>query len=91
VPYKIIRVKPEKIFGVKNEWFEEINIHVTTQDAKIGDRSGQDATITAGDIVTFTNVNLVDIFFKNANAGSNTVITAYGALMPPLRRAELGV
>lgn len=37
VPYKIIRVKEEKIFGIKSEWFEEINIDLADKEKTIID------------------------------------------------------
>jgi len=72
-------------------WFRNINIHVTTHNAYYGDRSSQDADITAGDILSWEDVNLNDVFFKNASAGDNTVITAVGVLMTPRHKKELGV
>lgn len=70
-------------------WFTDINIHIVTNNAKYGDRSEQNATINAGDVVYFRNVNLNDIFFINATAGSNTVVYAVGGLMSPADKATL--
>lgn len=62
---------------VQNDlWIREANIHITTFDANYGDNNTQDATASAGDILTFQDFNLADLFFKNTGAGSNTVITA---------------
>jgi hypothetical protein len=72
-------------------WVREGNIHVTTHNAKYGDRVVQDATINAGDIIFFQDFNLNDIFFKNAVAGSNTVITFSGVVMTPQRKKDLGI
>ncbi len=72
-------------------WFRDVNIHITTNNAKYGDRSAQEAEITSGDIVCFEDVNLADIFFKNAGAGSNTVIRAVGVVMTPGRKKELEI
>jgi hypothetical protein len=72
-------------------WVREGNIHVTTNNAKYGDRNVQDAPITAGDVIYFQDFNLLDIFFKNAAAGSNTVITFSGTLMTQGRLRALGV
>jgi len=75
--------------GLSDMWFSEINIHITTHNAKYGDYSGQTAVINANDIVSFTNVNLKDIFFINSSAGSNTVVTAVGSLMMRGQRKAL--
>lgn len=72
-------------------WVREGNIHVETNNAKYGDRSAQDATINAGDIVYFQDFNLADIFFKNAGAGANTVVRFVGVVMTPARKRELGI
>lgn len=37
VPYKIIRIKQEKIFGIDNAWFEEIKINITNKEKTIID------------------------------------------------------
>jgi len=37
VPYKIIRMKEEKIFGVKKAWFEETQVHLTDREKTIID------------------------------------------------------
>ena len=37
VPYKIIRVKEEKIFGVEKAWFEDIKINLTSREKTIID------------------------------------------------------
>lgn len=73
-------------------WFEEVNIHVSTHSAKYGDLLARHETITAGDIVPFSNpINLNDVFFENNTAGDNTVVTAVGVLMLPARMRELGL
>lgn len=72
-------------------WIREGNIHVETHNANYGDRVTQDATVNAGDIVYFQDFNLHDIFFKNAVAGSNTVIRFAGVVMTPARMRELGI
>ena len=59
-------------------WFREGNFHIITNNAKYGDTNTQDATITAGDIVTFQDFNLADIFFINATGGSNTTVYFVG-------------
>ena len=70
-------------------WMREVNLHVETNNAKYGDRNAQDAEITAGDIAPFQDVNLADVFFKNATAGNNTVIRAVGVVMSPGRQKDL--
>jgi len=37
IPYKIIRIKEEKIFGIKKEWFEETKIRLTNREKTIID------------------------------------------------------
>ncbi len=37
VPYKIIRIKEEKIFGIEKVWFEEIQISLTNKEKTIID------------------------------------------------------
>jgi predicted transcriptional regulator of viral defense system len=37
IPYKIIRIKEEKIFGIKKEWFEETKISLTNREKTIID------------------------------------------------------
>ena len=37
IPYKIIRIKGEKIFGTKKEWFEETKINLTNREKTIID------------------------------------------------------
>jgi predicted transcriptional regulator of viral defense system len=37
IPYKIIRIKEEKIFGTKKEWFEETKISLTNREKTIID------------------------------------------------------
>ena len=37
IPYKIIRIKEEKIFGIKKEWFEETQISLTNREKTIID------------------------------------------------------
>jgi len=70
-------------------WLREANIHVETNNANYGDRAGQDATVTAGDVVSFQDFNLADVFFKNSGAGANTVIRVVGVVMTPKRKLEL--
>jgi len=72
-------------------WLSNANIHVLTNDAKYGNVTDQPATVNAGDILIFDNFNLKDLVFKNANAGSNTVIYVVGITMSKLKMAELGV
>ena len=72
-------------------WCSEINVHVATNDAKYGDNNNQDATITTNDVLTFENINLKDLFFKNATAGSNTTIYAICIKMLPGEMKRLGV
>jgi len=72
-------------------WCREVNIHVATNNAKYGDVNDQPAEINAGNGISFQDVNLKDIFFKNATAGSNTTIYAIAIKMTEGRMRELGV
>jgi hypothetical protein len=74
-------------------WFREINIHILTNDARYGDTNitSSNPSITAGNGISFQDVNLKDIFFINSAGGSNTTIFAVGVLMTPGRKTELGV
>ena len=75
-------------------WFEDINIHCYTQNAKYGDATDLSniyGLIYANDVVSFRNCNLNDIYFMNAGAGANTTITAVGVRMTNARKKELGI
>jgi hypothetical protein len=77
---------------VENDlWIREANIHITTQAAKYGDTNTQDAELSAGDVLTYQDFNLADLFFKNAGAGANTTVTAICILLTEGRKKELGV
>ena len=75
-------------------WMEDVNIHCYTNDARYGDLSTS-ATVGgilyAGDVVSFRNIDLNDIYFANDTAGSNCVITAVGVRMTKARMRELGI
>lgn len=70
-------------------WLSNANIHVLTQNALYGKVNNQPATVTAGNILTYDNFNLADLFFRNAGAGANTVIYCVGITMLPGRKKEL--
>ena len=74
-------------------WFREVNIHILTNDMRYGDTNITSAnpSITAGNGVSFQDVNLADIFFMNSAGGSNGTVTAIGVKMTPNRMTELGV
>lgn len=54
--------------------FYDANFHVSTQNALYGDMVSQEAPASVGDVISFRNGNIKDIFFKNAGAGANTKI-----------------
>ena len=56
--------------------FYEVNLHCYTQDLYYGDGLTMGAYIVAGDVASFRNGNLRDLFFKNKTAGQNGTITA---------------
>ena len=74
-------------------WFRELNIHVLTNAARYGDSNITSAnpSITAGNGLSFQDVDLSQIFFMNSVGGSNTTIVAIGVLMSAGRKKELGV
>jgi len=74
-------------------WCREVNIHVLTNDARYGDTniSSANPSITAGNGISFQDVNLADIFFMNSAGGSNTTIIAIAVKMTPQRMKDLGV
>jgi len=74
-------------------FFRELNIHVLNENARYGDTNitSDNPSITAGNGITFQDVDLSTIFFMNAGAGANTTITAIGVLMTEGRKKELGI
>jgi len=72
-------------------WIREGNFHIVTNNAKYGDRVQQEASINAGDVIYFQDFNLLDVFFKNATAGNNTVVNFAGVVMTPQRKRDLGI
>jgi len=73
-------------------WLEYADVFVTLQDALMGSRQDQLAPIFANDIYTFPYpVNLSDLFFKNKNAGSNTVVTIIGTSLTRKKATEHGI
>jgi len=72
-------------------WASEVNVHVETNDAKYGYFDKQDATITTNDVPFFRNINLRDMFFRNAVAAANTTIRLVFVPMTDARKRELGI
>lgn len=72
-------------------WFRDINIHVVNNAADYGDLNEQEAEAAAGSVLSFRDVNLFNIWFKNSTAGSNTTIRAVGVLMSEGRKQEMEV
>ena len=70
-------------------WLREGNIHCVTNNAKYGDAVTQDASFNTGDVITFQDFNLANLFFINATAGSNTVIYCVGIVMTEQRKRLL--
>jgi len=70
-------------------WLREANIHCTSNDALYGTATDQQATLSAGDILVFEKFNLGDLYFKNANAGSNTVLYVVGIALTKKEIKEL--
>jgi len=59
-------------------FFDDVNIHVETNDIKYGDGRYCEATATAGSVLSFRNLRLSDIFVKNAVALNTAVIRIAG-------------
>lgn len=74
-----------------NFWCREVNIHVANNACKYGDVNSQPAQVNADNGISFQDVNLKDIFFRNATAGANTTIYAVAVKMTEGRMRELGV
>lgn len=74
-------------------WFSDVNIHVLTHDARYGDTNitSGNPSITAGNGLSYRDINIQDLFFMNSSAGDNTKIIAIGAIMTEARKKELGV
>ena len=72
-------------------WLREANIHCLTNNALYGDYNTQNATFNTGDVISFQDFNLADMYFKNATGGSNTVIRLVGIVMSIGRKKELGI
>jgi hypothetical protein len=70
-------------------WLKNANIHCVTNGATYGDVANQDAGLSAGDILTFDDFNLADLYFKNASAGVNTTIYIVGITMSKKEIIEL--
>lgn len=81
-------------FTESDLWVKEANIHVLTNDAKYGKVNNQLATVTAGDILTWSHVfNLSDLWFINATATADTLIyiTAIALSKKEVEELELEV
>jgi hypothetical protein len=75
-----------------DKWFEFLDIFVYTNNAYVGDINGQDVLVAANAVYTITApVNALDLVFKNAVAGSNTVIVIAGTEMSERRAQVLGL
>jgi len=64
-------------------WLREVNIQILSNDALMGDRSGQDFAMATGAVASFPYINLADVFIKNAGAGANTTVVVNGVVMTP--------
>ena len=66
----------------RKKWYNFADIFVFDNPAYVGDVSGQDVLVNAGDVYTIlTPVNVYDFFFKNVNAGANTRVVVAGTPM----------
>ena len=63
--------------------FQEIDMQILTNAIKMGDSNGQDFELSVGDIVNYKpagGIDLNQIFFKNASAGSTGYVVVSGVL-----------
>lgn len=72
-------------------WLSNANIHIVTNNAYYGDVNLQVAHADAGDILTFDDFNLANLYFRNYGAGLNATIYVVGIVMPKKRMRELGM
>jgi len=63
VPYKIIKMKEEKIFGVEKVWFEDMQINITSREKTIIDCL--DKTQYAGGIIEVAKALQTEEYDKN--------------------------
>lgn len=83
LPFKIVTA---------SKWFEFLDVFVYTNNAYVGDLNGQDLLIPANAVYTITApVDAYDLVFKNAAAGSNTVIVIAGTELSERRSNVLGL
>lgn len=54
--------------------YKEINVHIYDHDAYYGNGTINDAIASANSVLSFTDGDIHDLFFKNRNAGNNTRI-----------------
>ncbi|MBE3113070.1 MAG: hypothetical protein IMZ49_00425 [Actinobacteria bacterium] len=83
LPFKIV---------TGSKWFEFLDIFVYTNNAYVGDLNGQDVLVAANAVYTITApVDALDLVFKNAAAGSNTVVVIAGTELSERRAQVLGL
>lgn len=70
--------------------FFDANFHVAAQAAKYGDMTAQNADAAVGDVITFRNGNIKDIWFINAAGGANTQIICVATVPNKYVKSELG-
>jgi len=59
----------------------DVLIYVSTNDALVGDADGQVQPLGVGESIGLSRVDVSTLYFKNANAGQNTVIILTGVLI----------
>lgn len=73
-------------------WMKEVDIFVYTNDADVGSLDNQELTIQANDVYTIRGaINIREIYFKNTNAGNNTVVALAGVVLSDDERHALGI
>lgn len=71
--------------------FYDANFHIATQAAQYGDMTAQDAPAAVGDVISYRNGDLKDIWFKNAAAGVNTQIICVAVVPVDYVKEALGL
>lgn len=71
--------------------FYEMNIRCVSNPVYYGDGTIMDDYLNIGDVASYRNVNLRDIFIKNYTAGSNGQVIITGSIPNYLTKDKLGL
>ena len=90
--YTITAVDDEQFHVIDTDlWCRDANIHCVTNNSLYGDVTTQVVPFNNGDVISFQDFNLKQLWFRNATAGSNTTIYVVAIIMSDKRRRELGL